>query len=401
MSEAFDIVVIGGGLAGSAAALALGRAGQRVAFVAPLSPVADGRTTALLMPAVELLDELGIWAAVTHEAAPLKTMRIIDGSDRLLRAPTVSFHCGEIGEEAFGYNIPNATLLQALDTACGADRLVTSFATSMTHIDLTAERGRIELADGTVLDAAMVVGADGRQSMTRETAGIRSRSWRYPQSAVVLTFKHKVPHDSISTEFHTRSGPFTQVPLPGHRSSLVWVVQPDEANRISMMQRDALNAEIERRMQSMLGEIEVDSPVQQFPLMGMAANAFGRGNVALVGEAGHVFPPIGAQGLNLGMRDVRELTRFPIDCTTRNSVEAAVTRYDRARRADIRSRTTAVDLLNRSLLTDFLPVHLARAAGLSLLSSSNPLRSFAVREGMRPGSALSALRQRLRERVGR
>ncbi|WP_099866001.1 UbiH/UbiF family hydroxylase [Pararhizobium haloflavum] len=399
-SRTFDIAVIGGGLAGLTAALALSRSGHAVALLAPPAGKADGRTTALMLPAIELLTRLGVWQAVAEQSAPLRTMRLIDGSDRLIRSPTVSFHASEIGEAAFGYNIPNAALTRALHSAVAANGAITLFEQSADTIDVQASPTRLDLADGQSITASMIVAADGRRSLAREAVGIKARTWSYPQSAIVLTFAHSVPHEATSNEFHLESGPFTQVPLPGDRSSLVWVLAPDAANRMEMLDRPALNRAIEAQMHSMLGAIEVDSPLQQFPLSGMAASAFGRGPVVLVGEAGHVFPPIGAQGLNLGMRDVIALLDIRLDLGSPDGVRRTVESYDRARRSDIRTRTTAVDILNRSLLTHFLPVHLARATGLSLLSSSNPLRGFAIREGMRPGSGLRDLARSVRGKSG-
>ena len=147
--------------------------------------------------------------------------------------------------------------------------------------------------------------------------------------------------------------------------------------------------------------VEVDSPLQSFPLSGLAAERMAEGPVVLVGEAAHAFPPIGAQGLNLGLRDVATLVREPLRLDTRRAVEDAAARYDRARRIDVKSRTAAVDALNRSLLSAFLPVQFARAAGISLLSMPGPLRDMALREGMKPGSSLTSLPGRLREKFRR
>lgn len=401
MNETYDVAVIGGGLAGVAAALAMARAGHRVALVAPKEEVADGRTTALLKPSVEQLKSLGVWAEIEHKAAALRTMRLVDDTRRLFRAPTVTFHAGEIGEHAFGYNVANADLAVALDAAADAEPAITRLESPAVRLDVHGDPVTLGLADGSEIAARFVVGADGRNSLCRQAAGIPSQSWGYPQTAFVLTFAHKLPHEDTSTEFHTAAGPFTQVPLPGNRSSLVWVVRPEEAERVRTLENPALDREIEDRMQSILGAVAVDSPLQGFPLSGLAAERFASGPVVLVGEAGHAFPPIGAQGLNLGLRDVAELTRHPLNLSDRRGAEASAARYDRARRLDVRTRTAAVDLLNRSLLSGFLPVQVLRAAGLSLLNLPGPLRDLALREGMMPGSALRSLPGRLKAKLPR
>ena len=398
MTQHFEIIVIGGGLAGAAAALSLARRGHQVGWVKGKDRAEpDGRTTALLMPSIDLLEELGVWSQVRERAAPLRTMRLIDGSRRLLRAPTVSFHASEIDQAAFGYNVPNAALLEALTAAIGKESGVAVFAASATSTDPVADPVRVALDDEGVLTTSLIVAADGRQSLARKAAGIGQRDWSYPQSALVLTFAHQFAHDDISTEFHTESGPFTQVPLPGRRSSLVWVERPGEAERILTLDREAIGRTIEGKMQSMLGAVTVDSSIQRFPLSGMVASRFGKGAVVLVGEAGHAFPPIGAQGLNLGMRDIRTLSDLRLETATRQGVEDFARRFDRARQLDVRSRTTGVDLLNRSLLTGFLPVQMARAGGISLLTIASPLRRAAMREGMRPGDALRHLWQSRKE----
>jgi len=266
----------------------------------------------------------------------------------------------------------------------------------------TAFENGVELAldDGERVLARLVVGADGRKSKIRESAGIDVRSWSYPQAALVLNFSHDRPHGNVSTEFHTESGPFTQVPLPGRRSSLVWVLPPKEAARLRDLSDIALSQAVEARMQSMLGKVTVEGGAQSFPLSGMTADRCGKGRVALVGEAAHAFPPIGAQGLNLSLRDIMALKEL-VQASEPAAYNGIGERFDRKRQADVRSRTVSVDLLNRSLLSDFLPVQFLRSAGLHLLSALGPLRSIVMREGIEPGGSLKAFRDTLRERVAR
>lgn len=373
-------------MAGFTAALASARAGYRTALIAPDSPTVDERTTALMNPSIALLDRLGVWQGAVEAAAPLRSMRILDGTLRLLRAPTVTFHASELGLEAFGYNIPNMELLAALREAVSATAALSYRPARLDHIELNSQAATLHLSDGSRIDAGLVAAADGRNSPLRRSAGISAREWRYPQTALVLNFTHEFNHAGTSNEFHTEDGPFTQVPLPGRRSSLVWAMKPADAVSRAALPREQLSGEIEMRMQSMLGKVQIDSPVQRFDFRGMIAASFARDRVLLVGEAGHAFPPIGAQGLNLGLRDVvdfADVIRSGLDR------QADVSRrYDRARRLDVTSRTYGVDLLNRSLLSGFLPVQLLRSAGLSLLHHVGPLRHIIMREGISPGAGL-------------
>lgn len=391
MSEtASRIIVAGAGPAGMAAALALSRAGRPVLLAGPPATLDDRRTTALMRPALDFLAGLGVSGELSRQAAPLRAMRIVDASSRLVRSPTVTFHAAEIGEEAFGLNIPNAWLNATLEEAVAGEPLVERRPVGVAGWDFSADRATARLADGETVAAALAVAADGRGSGAREAAGIGTMVRSLPQSALVLTFAHARDHGFTSNELHTENGPFTQVPLPGRRSSLVWVSEPREAGRLAGLDDDALSLAVERRMQSMLGKVTVEPGRQVHPLSSVLPRRFSGQRVALVGEAAHVFPPIGAQGLNLGLRDVADLAA----CLAGHEdpgARAAMDAYDRARRPDILARSTAVGLLNRSLLSGLLPAQLARGAGLGLLGAFAPLRAFFMREGMRPGNGFANL----------
>lgn len=397
----FDIVVIGGGLAGMIAAVALARGGRKVALVSVPHGKDDKRTTALMDQSIRFLERLSLWDRIAPSAAELSTMQIIDGTNRLLRAPTVAFRAGEAGLDAFGYNIPNAALIAVLEGAVRAEGNITWLEELAQSVAAGEDVVSIGLESGESISAAFAVGADGRGSRLRENAGIAVRTWSYPQSAMVLNFTHSLPHRNVSTEFHTEGGPFTQVPLPGNRSSLVWVQKPAEAAARSELPLEELGRLIEERMQSILGKVTVEEGAQAWPLSGMMAHQFGKGRIALVGEAAHVFPPIGAQGLNLGLRDVMTLAEILCSRPEAPIGKAAGDTFDRKRRVDIISRTVSVDLLNRSLLSDFLPVQMLRAAGLHILFAVPPLRYVVMREGVEPGRGFKAMPSALREKLRR
>jgi 2-octaprenyl-6-methoxyphenol hydroxylase len=390
-NSVIDVLVAGNGPAGCCAALAFAQAGFSVALAGPERQSKDMRTTALMMPAVHFLDRLGVWQGIEPDAAPLQAMRIIDGTNRLLRARPVTFQAGEIGEAAFGWNVPNDKLLAALQEKLNGTKQIQQVASAVSSYDVREDRVLCALENGRHLLAKLVAGADGRSSKAREAAGIDVRTWRYPQTAMVLAFGHQRGHANISTEFHTETGPFTQVPLPGNRSSLVWVMNPASADEFEALSQAELSLRIERKMESMLGKIKVDAPRQFYPLSGQTPASFAARRVMLAGEAAHVFPPIGAQGLNLGLRDVEEAVLAAAKSPDDPGSDAALSAFNSARRSDILLRTGAVDMLNRSLLSDFLPVQLARGIGLGILAAIPPLRGLLMREGMRPGSGLRGL----------
>lgn len=381
--ELRDVAVVGAGPAGLVAALLARSHGASVTLIAPKAPPRDERTVAMLGASVEILKETGIWPAVAAKAAPLRTMRIVDATRRLIRAPLVEFHAYEVEREAFGYNIPNAVLVAALDDAIDAAGIerVTGFASEILPSDddvtvVTADSGRIR--------AKLLGAADGRRSKAREAAGLAVRSWSYPQAALVANISHSLPHDDVSTEFHTETGPFTIVPMPGLHSSIVCVESPAEAERLSKLDDAALAAEFERRARSIVGKIQIVGSRQVFPLSGQTARHFAAKRIALIGEAAHVFPPIGAQGLNLGLRDAAAFAAVVRDHRDDPGSDEAITAYDRARTGDILSRTTAVDALNRTLLTDFLPVQALRGIGLFAIDRLPGLKRMVMRQGLTP-----------------
>ena len=396
-----DIVVAGTGPAGLIAALAFARQGFSVALAGPAVRADDLRTTALMTPAIAYLEELGVAAAIAAEAAPLAVMRIVDGTGRLFRSPTVTFRAAEIGEAHFGLNVPNAALNRVLDAAVRATPGIARHEALAERWTLGGDEAEAALSDGTAVSGRLAVAADGRASPARSAAGIETNAAPYRQAALVLSFGHARDHGGVSNEFHTPAGPFTQVPLPGDRSSLVWVCSPAEAEALAALDDQALSRRIEARMGSLLGKVTVEPGRQVYPLAAGLPTHFARNRVALVGEAAHLIPPIGAQGLNLGIRDVQELVDIADKNRTDPGSPDALATYDRRRRPDILARSGAVDLLNRSLLSDLLPAQLLRSAGLGLLGASAPLRAFFMREGLRSGSGFRGLVEDLRVKVRR
>ena len=389
----FDIAVVGTGPVGLTAALVLAETGLRVALVGPGSQPTerheDRRTAALFAGSIELLRNLNVWDACAEESAPLNALRILDGRKALLRAPEVIFHAKDVNRTEFGFNVPNRTLTNALWPAVKTtDRNLTLIETdAVTSVDLSNRAGVLHLADGSTVEAELLVGADGRRSICRTGAGITTQSWTYPQTAVTCTFDHDRKHHGVSTEFHHTAGPLTVVPLPGNASSLVWVTSPQHAKSLLALEDTAFTKLLETELNGLLGDIGSISKRAAFPLSTLTAEQFAANGVALVGEAAHVIPPIGAQGLNLGLRDCAVLA----DCIAQAiqqerpiTAKKTLASYDRARRFDIHSRTNAVDVFNRSLLSAFLPAHLARGAGLHILKNIAPLRRWVVQEGLTP-----------------
>jgi len=385
-----EVAVVGGGPAGLTAAIALAGAGVPTALLAAQTGGRDNRTTALFSSSVAALQAIGIWDTCCAQAAPLKTLRIIDDTGRLWRAPEVRFEASEIGLEAFGWNIENRILVAALEERAQACPDFLRIADNAAVVETGTGGVTIALAGGGTVKARLAIGADGRRSLCRAAAGITTSGWSYPQTALTFNLKHTRPHHDISTEFHAPEGPFTLVPLPGLRASLVCVVAPAEAERLLALDATARNRELERRSHGLLGRIEAEPGHGAFPLAVETARRFAANRIALIGEAAHVIPPIGAQGLNLGLRDAATIAELVVDARREGhdpGSEAVTAGYNRRRRIDVTSRTMAVDLLNRTLLSELVPVQGVRSLGLHLLGHLGPLRRLVMHEGVDPVAA--------------
>jgi 2-octaprenyl-6-methoxyphenol hydroxylase len=386
-SMTFDAAVVGGGPAGLTAAIALAEAGAKTALLARRAPYADNRTTALLGASVDLLERLDVWPRCRDAAAPLKVMRLVDDTGRLIRAPEVRFSAEEIGLDQFGYNIGNRTLVAALEARAADLSGLTRVDDEATTVVPEDSAVAIVTRQDKTLGARLVVGADGRQSLCREAAGIEVRRRDLHQAALTFNIGHSRPHNNISTEFHTPQGPCVFVPLPGNRCSVVWVTSPNEAERLMTLSEQDVSEAIEKQSHSILGRTTVEPGRHKFPLAIERPAQIAKDRVALVGESAHVVPPIGAQGLNMGLRDAADLADIVREALSLGEDPGApqvLHRYASARRSDIASRTFVIDLANRSLLSDLLPVQTARAAGLHLIGAIGPLRRLAMREGLAP-----------------
>ncbi len=395
-----QILVAGAGSTGIAAAMAFARAGFDVVLAGRFPPSLPGRTVALFEASTRFLDALGVLQRVKEKASPIAAIRMVDDTGQLLPTPDLVLEAREIGLPALGVNISNDELVEILVAAARERADFEIVEADIADFAFDGDGAVATLADGRRIEAQFVVAADGRASRARAVAGIDTQEWTYPQVALTALLSHELPHDEVSVEFHTRSGPFTLVPLQGregapHRSSLVWLMSVADASRRLAKPRLELQFELEDRSHGRFGAMAIEGGVGQFRMGGMRVSAYAKERVALVGETCHVFPPIGAQGLNLSLRDVADLEDClaSVDFANRRELSHALSRYDRHRRADIGFRTLGVDLLNRSLIIPYMPVDLLRGAGFVAVSALAPLRRALIREGVSPHLLLPRLMQ--------
>lgn len=378
-----DIIIVGGGLSGLAAALFAAKAGYATIHLAPQT-ADDPRTSALMVPSVESLLSAGLIANPNALGTRLAKIRIIDCTQRLIRAPETLFDSATVGQETFGWNFSNRVLnenfCEIADTLDNYTRQNDTLAAYETTDDTLVVR----TGAGAELTAKMIVGADGKASMVRKLAGIDIRQNVHKQSALVCDLRLGRSLDGTSVEFHYANGPFTLVPAGDDRANLVWI---DNANVLDVAKSEArenLAALFAQKSQHLFGAIDVLSTPKMFPLSTFSAATAGQGRVSLVGEAAHAFPPIGAQGLNLGLRDAVGLSlalgrHRPRD---ENWAIQCVEAYALERAGDLQRTTAFVEGLFQSLVLEFLPAQTLRSGGMWALKLSPSLRKRAITFGM-------------------
>lgn len=392
-----DILVAGGGVAGLSAVAAFAARGFDVTCVDPVPPVttaeaegSDLRSTAFLQPAVGLLRAAGLWERLAPQAAPLRLMRIVDagGRDVGVRA-TADFEASEVGSAVFGYNLPNWLLRREmvahLETLTRARLLAPARVEAVTPRDGVA---LVRLADGRRIDARLVVAADGRDSDLRTAMGIGVRRWGYGQKALVFTVRHARPHDGVSTEIHRSGGPFTLVPLPdrdgAHRSAVVWMERGPRAADLAALPVPDFEAALNERGCGVLGALALEGPRRVWPIIAQVADRLDGPRCALVAEAAHVVPPIGAQGLNMSLGDIEALVALVAEAEAAGrdiGGGALLAQFNRRRHPAILARVMGVDLLNRAAMAEFQPLRDLRLAGLKALHGIAPIRQAAMRLG--------------------
>ncbi len=389
-----DILIAGGGIAGLAATARLAAAGFDVTCVDPApagAPGTDLRTTAFLEPAVQTLARAGAWAGMERHAAALWTMRLVDagGVERAVRE-TADFEAREMMDRPFGWNVPNiaarAALVAALARQPGA-RLIGG--ATVTDVLSRSVEALARLSDGRQIRARLVLAADGRDSRLREAAGIPARRWHYGQKALVFAVTHPAPHNGVSTEIHRTGGPLTLVPMPDHGeapcSSVVWMVPGPRAAALAALGDRALAAELTAETMGLFGPLEIAGPRAVWPIIGQIAARLTAGRLALIAEAAHVIPPIGAQGLNMSLADIETLAGLAEAGGTAGQDIGGpelLTAYQRRRWPEMAARMAGIDALNRAAQAGAQPLRDLRRAGLKAIHDVAPLRHLAMRWGL-------------------
>jgi 2-octaprenyl-6-methoxyphenol hydroxylase len=397
MVEHVDILISGGGIAGLTAAAAFGQAGFSVLLVDPAPPVkdsadpeADLRSTAYLPPARALFEQIGLWDVLLPHAVSLDALRIIDTTGTPPKiTETRTFDPSDLDETTFGWNLPNWLTRRELAAAIARQPGVElALGTGFKSMLQRSREAIVTLSDKRQIHARLVIGADGRASPVREAAGIDVQIQRYGQKVLAFSATHALPHDNISTEIYNQGGAFTTVPLSDHQgrptSAIVWMNDGARANALAAMDTASFNAEMTQRACGLLGPMERVGGVRVWPVVTQRATALTGERVALIAEAAHVLPPIGAQGLNTSLHDVAALLSLAQNDPGALGTPAHLAAYEKTRARDIALRAHAIDIFNRICKSGDSPVQALRRNGLKLVHDIAPLRKAIMRAGLGP-----------------
>lgn len=406
-----DVIVAGAGMAGATFALAAASGGLRPVLVDPvvfddqLAPTFDGRASAIAFSSFRQWSVVGAGAALEPHAQRIEQILVTDGRSPGASAGGASpfflrFDSAEIADrvagEPLGYMLENRHIRASLAKAVEAAGIPVLAPARVEAVEVQGSGARVVLADGRVLTAPLVVGAEGRGSTVRRAAGINTIGWGYGQVGVVATVRFERGHDGVAHEYFLPSGPFAILPLTGDRASLVWTEHADRGEALREARIEVFEAHLRRRFGSFLGKVEVMGPRFVYPLSLLLAERLSAPRVALLGDAAHGIHPIAGQGLNLGLKDAAALAEVLVDAVRLGEdigSEAVLERYARWRRFDNVMLAAATDLFTRLFSNDDRVLRLARGVGMAAVNRIGPARRFFMQEA---GGAVGDLPRLLR-----
>ncbi|MDG1763609.1 MAG: FAD-dependent monooxygenase, partial [Paracoccaceae bacterium] len=339
-----DIFISGAGPAGLLASLSFASLGYSVFCVDPKKPVtqvnnvgADLRTTAFLQPAKSFMESLGLWEKLEPHAIPMDIMRIIDAEGDKWpprEIITKDFLSSDISELPFGWNIPNWLLRRTLmEKANNFNNLELGFGLTTSSFIRRDDAAFVYLDDGSQIKSKLVIGADGRDSLIRSKSQIQVSRTEFSQNALTFVVTHEKPHQNASIEIHRSGGPFTFVPMADFAgkpcSSVVWMESKKNVKRLLSLEVEQFEEEIYDRSCTHLGKLKIISHITDWPIISQISKQLTAKRTALIAEAAHVLPPIGAQGLNMSVADIKALYELAKDTPRLSKVQEILDKYDR------------------------------------------------------------------------
>jgi 2-octaprenyl-6-methoxyphenol hydroxylase len=399
--ERTDVIILGGGLVGLTLAIALDAHGLSATVVDPADPAAtlaagfDGRASAVASASWRMLEAIGVGERLKGQGCPIGSIQVQDGL-----APGGLVFDPDPDEGPLGQMFENRALRAALrETALAAPNVRLLMPARPAEVIRDASGVSVALADGQMLKASLLIGAEGRNSPTRESADIRVARWRYDHVAIIATIAHSLPHANIAHEIFYPSGPFAILPmLAGEdgapRSAIVWTVKAADAPAMLDLPERAFLAEVAKRMGSLLGDLRLASPRSSYPLGFHHAARITDERLALVGDAAHGIHPIAGQGLNLGFRDVAALAEVLVE-GVRLGLDPGdaqlLARYERWRSLDTFMVAAATDSLTRLFGLPGRTASSVRRFGLAAVHRIAPLKARFMAEARGESGALPKL----------
>lgn len=379
-----SVAVIGGGLSGLTQSLLLAQGGIQTICVDPYAGQADDRTMALSYGSVQLLKRAEIWNKLEAQACPINHIDILDGDSPIL----LDFDAHEIKDRIddgpFGWIVENKHLAKILHESLLQQKSAQIIKQAVTSYEENESEVLIRLSDGQMISTSLVIGADGRQSFTRQHMGVGARQWSYHQEAVVCIVTHQKPHHNVAVEHFLPAGPFALLPMLDdekgqHRSALVWTQEARSDHKVSEFNDDVFVTALTERIPSSYGTVMNVTPRRAYPLNLIHAYKYIAPRFALIADAAHGIHPIAGQGLNIGLRDVKVLTDMLVDAHSAQKDLGDVMlleKYEKARRVDNMSMAIATDALNKLFANNILPIRVLRKLGLKAIQKLPKTKRF-------------------------
>ena len=400
--ERTDIIILGGGLVGLTLAIALDAHGVSSAVIDPADPADliaqgfDGRVSAVASASGKMLDAIGVGARLAGKGCPIDAIEVGEGARGVLGFRP------DPDDGALGVMVENRELRIALHATAEAAKDLHLFPRSRAaKVERDSAGVRVTLEDGRTLAGALLVAAEGRNSPTREAAGITVARWQYDHVAVITTIAHEKPHGNTAFELFFPAGPFAMLPMNPDaegrsRSALVWTVsRKDAAGLVGLSDRGFL-AEAEKRMGAILGRLLAATPRSSYPLGFHHAARITGERLALVGDAAHGIHPIAGQGLNLGFRDAAALAEVLVD-GVRLGLDPGdaqlLARYETWRSLDTATVAITTDALTHVFGVPGRTASTIRRLGMSMIDRIGPLRDRFMAEARGESGALPKLLQ--------